>query len=190
MGWGSGPGALWDGMRALVPAGSGMEVPVPGQAQQAMGWGGMARWSRCRPGRRTARRVWGALQDGLTARFWPGSWMRVPVPEARLEPSPPHTAAPGPPPAPTPSAPPAAAAAAAAPAHVWPQPAMPTARWKTSRQMGQLNCASSASAAGPAGGGGRGGPGPGAWGRCAAATSRLRNMAAAGVKGGGGGAAA
>lgn len=43
MGWGSGPGALWDGMRALVPAGSGMEVPVPGQAQQAMGWGGMAR---------------------------------------------------------------------------------------------------------------------------------------------------
>lgn len=52
--------------------------------------------------------------------------------------------------------------------HVWPQLPMATGRWYTSRQMGQVNCASSplSPPAGPAGGC-----------RCCAEATKLRNIA-------------
>lgn len=56
--------------------------------------------------------------------------------------------------------------------HVWPQLPMATGRWYTSRQMGQLNCASRplSPPAGPAGGC-----------RCCAEATRLRNIAIPGA---------
>lgn len=101
------------------------------------------RWQRAGPGRVQGARAAGGSGQGLL----PHGPVRPPATTPARTPLP---RAPG------------------ARAHVWPQLPMATGRWYTSRQMGQLNCASRplSPPAGPAGGC-----------RCCAEATRLRNIA-------------
>lgn len=176
MGWGSGPGALWDGMRALVPAGSGMEVPVPGQAQQAMGWGGMARGGTVVP-------VPARPSDGTQGMGCAAGWADSPVLGRQLDAGPGSGGPAGAQPAPHSSPRPTARTDPLSPPRRRRRRGRPRSRVAAARDadgaVEDLQADGAAELRLQR-------LGRGARGRCAAATSRLRNMAAAGVKGGGG----